>query len=69
MDWSVVVPYVIGSLMGLWFGYKRGIRLGAELTVRQLCVAGYLKYTGDITQDVELFKFDEEIPTPSEEQS
>ena len=69
MDWSILLPYVIGTVMGLYFGFKRGIRMGANLTVIQLCAAGYLKYTGNPAQDVELYKFDEEIPNPSEEQS
>jgi hypothetical protein len=43
--------------------------MGANLTVIQLCAAGYLKYTGNPAQDVELYKFDEEIPNTSEEQS
>jgi hypothetical protein len=66
IDWSILVPYVVGTFMGLYFGYKRGVRLGADLTISRLCIKGYVKFRTD-GESFELFKLNEEVPDENQE--
>lgn len=62
IQWSLLIAYAVGTALGMFWGFKRGVRTGAGLTVLQLCLGGYVKYTGDPATDVELYKLDEDMP-------
>lgn len=40
----VFIPYIIGTLLGLHWGFKSGVRLGSENTLDALMEKGFLKY-------------------------
>ena len=40
----VFIPYIIGTLLGLHWGFKGGVRLGSENTLDALMEKGFLKY-------------------------
>tara|TARA_B110000240_G_scaffold163208_1_gene183074 strand:- start:668 stop:850 length:183 start_codon:yes stop_codon:yes gene_type:complete len=39
--------YIVGTLFGLWVGYRRGVYVGTEHSVDQLVKDGYLKTRGE----------------------
>lgn len=45
MDYSILVPYVIGTVMGLLIGHGMGLKRGTELTLNMLMDSGFLKFT------------------------
>jgi hypothetical protein len=40
----IILPYIIGTLIGLYFGFKSGVRTGSENTIDALMQRGFLKY-------------------------
>ena len=40
----LLVPYAIGTLLGLHWGFQKGVREGSENTIDALMQRGFLKY-------------------------
>lgn len=38
-----LIAYITGTLLGLWWGFKGGVRTGADLTITSLIKSRYLK--------------------------
>jgi|TARA_R110000803_G_scaffold42597_5_gene91292 hypothetical protein len=52
----ILIPYIIGTLIGLHFGFKSGVRLGSENTIDALMQKGFLKYKETAEGIIEFIK-------------
>jgi len=52
------IPYVIGTLLGLHWGFKSGVRNGSEATIDTLMEKGYLKWKKGREGIIEFIKLD-----------
>ena len=52
--------YIVGTIIGLVFGYNAGARNGVETTVDQLVKNGFLRHRKNKDGDVEILKFNQE---------
>ena len=50
------IPYIIGTLLGLHWGFKSGVRLGSENTIDALMQKGFLKYKETAEGIIEFIK-------------
>lgn len=50
------IPYVIGTLLGLHWGFKSGVRNGSEATVDALMQKGFLKWKEGRDGNIEFTK-------------
>ncbi len=53
-----IIPYIIGTLLGLHWGFKSGIRNGSEATIDALMENGFLKWKKGREGIVEFQKVD-----------
>jgi|TARA_Y100000389_G_C17340868_1_gene453249 hypothetical protein len=44
MDYTILVPYVVGTLFGLWIGFKAGVLKGTTATIDMLMISKFLLY-------------------------
>ena len=40
---ALLIIYGVGTLIGLWFGYKGGVRHGADITLVMLAENNYIR--------------------------
>ncbi len=52
------IPYIIGTLLGLHWGFKSGVRNGSEATIDTLMENGFLKWKKGREGIVEFQKVD-----------
>lgn len=53
-----IIPYIIGTLLGLHWGFKSGVRNGSEATIDTLMENGFLKWKKGREGIVEFQKVD-----------
>lgn len=56
MEYSVLVPYIAGTLIGVLIGHGLGLRRGATVTMDMLIETGFLKYKKNSKGEVEILK-------------
>jgi len=58
MDLFVVffISYVVGTALGIWFGFKHGVKQGADATLELLMTAKFLLYRRQRNGDIEFIK-------------
>lgn len=44
MDYTILVPYVVGTFFGLWLGFKAGVLKGTTATIDMLMITKFLLY-------------------------
>lgn len=54
----ILIPYVVGTAIGIWFGFKFGVKKGADLSVSMLMAEGFLKYKKLKNGEIEFVKAD-----------
>jgi hypothetical protein len=52
--------YIVGTVIGLGFGYASGTRKAIEATIDQLVKNGFLRHRKNKDGDVEILKFNHE---------
>jgi hypothetical protein len=50
--------YAVGTVIGVWIGFKSGIRHGSGVTIDALMETGFLKYKKDSEGEITLLKPD-----------
>lgn len=56
-QWAVILlPYIIGTLLGLHWGFRSGVRLGSETTIDALMEKGFLKFNRSKEGIIEFIK-------------
>lgn len=58
LDYSVLVPYLVGTIVGVWMGFKFGVKKGADLSISMLMAEGFLKYKKLKNGEIEFVKAD-----------
>tara|TARA_B110000503_G_C6928546_1_gene321782 strand:+ start:63 stop:251 length:189 start_codon:yes stop_codon:yes gene_type:complete len=51
--------YLVGTLIGISLGYKRGVKAAAELTIDSLIEQGIVKWSVDSDGEINIHKWDE----------
>ena len=54
----ILIPYAVGTAIGIWFGFKVGVKKGADLSVSMLMAEGFLKYKKLKNGEIEFVKAD-----------
>ena len=50
------VVYTVGTIFGIWFGFKSGVKKGADVTLDMLMVGKFLLYKRHQNGDIEFLK-------------
>lgn len=58
MDLYIIfaVAYVVGTVFGLWVGFKSGVRKGADVTIETLMIAKFLLFKRHPNGEVEFIR-------------
>ena len=51
-----IISYVVGTALGIWFGFKYGVKQGADATLELLMTAKFLLYKRQRNGDIEFIK-------------
>ena len=54
----ILIPYAVGTIIGIWFGFKFGVKKGADLSISMLMAEGYLRYKKLKDGEIEFLKAD-----------
>lgn len=52
--------YIVGTIIGIIFGYTSGARMAIEATVDQLVKNGFLRHRKKADGEIEILKFNQE---------
>lgn len=50
------ISYAVGTVLGIWFGYKHGVKQGADATLELLMSSKFLLYKRQRNGDIEFIK-------------
>lgn len=62
---SMIICYIVGTLLGLWMGYSSGIKQGAQTTIDALIATNFLRYRKRPNGEIEILQVEEKIPDNS----
>jgi hypothetical protein len=54
----ILISYTVGTIIGIWFGFKFGVKTGADMSISMLMAEGYLKYKKLKDGEIEFLKAD-----------
>lgn len=53
---EMIVVYTVGTLLGIWFGYKSGVVMGSQVMLDGLVKTGFVLYSEDEKGEITLLR-------------